>query len=196
MYRAATGTFSLFDWVMAYGDAYRGGVTLKLADLDNDALSDIVVTPTVGGPNVRVYTADAGGTGLELLDWFMPYEESFHGGVTVKIANVDGDDTNEIVTVPTEAGGPNVRVYEYDGTDGFDLLDWFMAYQEDYRGSMEATVADLEGDGDSELIITPLTNGGPNVRVYDHAAGELELDTWFWGYDPAFRGGVQMVSGR
>ena len=191
-YNAVDEGFELMSWVMAFGDGFRGAVNIRTGDLNNNGRSDIVVAPHEnGGPNVRIYEYNPLSESLELLDWFMAYEEGFHGGVDFKITNVDGDDYAEIVTTPRHKGGPNMRLYEYDPLEmGFVLRDWKFTHNEDFHGQLQVTTSDVNGDGDQELIVSPLENGGPNTRLYDWTGEALELQDWFMAYADTFRGGV------
>jgi len=196
-YNSSNGTFSQVDWFMAYQESYRGGVNLKLVDLNNDGLSEIVTTPTNGSTNVRIFNYDSGSGEFTLFDWFWAYTEDFRGGVNVSVSNVDGDEYNEIVATPMNFGGPNVRLFEYNSATGkMELLDWVMAYQDTFRGKIQIGIADLEGDGDSEIIASPLTMGGPNVRIYDYSDNDLTIQNWFWAYAETFRGGVTVTTGQ
>lgn len=133
----------------------------------------------------------------KLLDWFMPYDEAYRGGIDIAVANIDANNYPELIILP-RAGGSNVRLYEYSAiTGGMELYDWFMAYDENYRGSMNVRVADLDGDGASDIVFAPKT-GGPNVRVYRYvnATARVSLHYWFWGFDQLFAGGVKVVTGR
>lgn len=195
-YNSTTTKFSLVDWFMAFQTSYKDGVNLKLVDMNNDSLADIVTTANNGSTNVRVFY-NSSSTEFTLLDWFWAYAEDFRGGLDVYISNVDGDTYKEIVTAPKSLGGPNVRVYEYNAVTGqIELLDWVMAYADTFRGQFQIKVADLEGDGDSELIASPITEGGPNVRIIDFTSGNLAVDNWFMAYDEAFRGGVKVTTGK
>ncbi len=196
-YDATSQTFSLLDWFWAYQLTYRDGLTIKAADMNNSGLSDIITAPKNGSTNVRIFSYDTASSQFTLLDWFWAYAEDFRGGTTVSVANVDGDEYTEIVTIPQENGGPNVRLYEYNTATGeMALLDWTMAYQETFRGEIMAKVADLDGNGDSEIITSPLTQGGPNVRIFDYADNNFAVTNGFMAYDESFRGGVEVTTGR
>lgn len=197
-YNTATGKFSLLNWFWAYQQSYKGGVNVKLADIDGDNKVDILTVPTGnGGPNIRVFKYNSINSSFELLDWKMAYQESFRGGVNMAFSDVDKDGNYEIVTSPKNWGGPNVRLYEYNSsTSKIELLDWEMAFDEKFRGKISVTVADLDGNGDSEIIVTPLTNGGPNVRIYDYTDNQLQIFKWFMAYTETFKGGVKVVTGR
>jgi len=196
-YNTDTETFSFVDWFWAYQQTYRGGVELKLVDMNNDGLSDIITVPTNGSTNVRVFNYDADTEQFTLLDWFWAYTEASRDGINLAISNIDGDDYNEIVTTPANDSGPNVRLYEYNAeTEQIELLDWVMAYEDTFRGTIQVKIADLEGDGDSEVITSPLTNGGPNVRIHNYTDNNLAVQYGFMAYTEAFRGGVKVTTGR
>jgi len=169
----------------------------SLCDLLKSGGSLIITTPNNGSSNIRIFNYDATEEMFMLFDWFWAYAEDFRGGVDVAISNIDGDEYNEIVTVPQSGGGPNLRVYEYDAdTSELRLLDWVMAYDASFRGTMNVKVADLEGDGDSEIITSPLTLGGPNVRIFDYSDEDFGASQWFMAYGEAFRGGVTVTTGK
>ena len=128
---------------------------------------------------------------MKLLDWFWAYDKNLRDGVKTSIADVDADGYPEIVTTPASESGPNMRLFEFNqNSRKFELVDWVMTYQSSYRGEIRTRVGDLEGDGDYEIIVTPQTNGGPNVRVYSWVNGQLELQKWFLAFDKKFDGGV------
>ncbi|MBU0964278.1 VCBS repeat-containing protein [Patescibacteria group bacterium] len=190
-YNSETTEFELINWIEPYSDTYRGSLSVKVADLDKDGQSEIITVPaTNGGPNLRVYSYDAEAGTFELMDWEIVYADDFRGGVGIAVSNLDGDDYREVVVYPLKAGGPNVRVYEYDAEGSLTLMDWALAYAEDFRGEMSVKVADLDGDGVSSLVITPLNEGGPNLRIFDIVDEELTLSSWFMAYNESFRGGV------
>ncbi|MBU0708080.1 VCBS repeat-containing protein [Patescibacteria group bacterium] len=193
-YITASESFELVGWFNAFTEVYRGGVNLKLVDVNNDDISEIVTTATNGSSNVRIYTYNSTTEEFELLDWFMAYSDEYRGGLTVSATDVDGDGNVEIVTTPNE-GDPNIRLYEYNTTtETFEVLDWFMAYTNTFRGGVNVKVTDIDGDGDSDIITTPASIGGPNVRIYkyDTAAEEVLADVWFMAFSSNLRTGYKI----
>jgi len=190
-YNSETAEFELISWIQAFDENYRGSLTVKVADLDKDNQSEIIIAPaTNGGPNLRVYSYNSANGNFDLKDWEMVYAADFRGGVGLAVSNLDGDAYREVVVYPLSNGGPNLRVYEYDAEGQLTLMDWTYAYAEDFRGEMTVRIADLDGNGVSSLIVTPLSGGGPNVRIIDVESDELTVSNWFMAYDEAFRGGV------
>ena len=64
---------------LAYGAAFRGGVTLAAADVDGDGSVEIVTgAGTGGGPHVEAFTATGG-----VRRSFLAFDPAFLGGVFV-----------------------------------------------------------------------------------------------------------------
>ncbi|MBU2229411.1 VCBS repeat-containing protein [Patescibacteria group bacterium] len=190
-YNSTTEEFELIDWIQPFGEEFRGSATVKVFDLDKDGQVEIITAPAIGGgPNLRVYSYDETLERFALKDWEMVFAEDFRGGVGFTVANMDGDAYREVVVYPLHDGGPNIRVYEYDALGQLTLMDWTLTYDEDFRGELNVISADLDGDGVSSVVITPLSQGGPNLRILDLNDGEITVSKWFMVYGDAFRGGV------
>lgn len=188
-YNTVTGNFELVDWVMAYAAGYHGGVQVATGDINGDGQDDIIVSPYLnGGPNIRVYTINEDSK-LELLSWVMAYQNSYRGTLSMSVGDIDGDGLGEIVLAPKTLGGPNVRIYRYEN-GALSLVDWFLPYDEGFRGGVNLFVGDTDGDNMAEVITSPASQGGPNVRVYDLDSGTRILKSWFWAFPQGFRGGV------
>lgn len=106
----------------AYGQDFRGGVSVAAADVTGDGKADIVTGAGAGGgPHVKVFD---GATGRLVTDYFA-YDESFQGGVGVAAVDLDGDGKAEVVTTPGAGGGPIVKVF--DGTTGAERQAVYVA---------------------------------------------------------------------
>jgi len=197
-YNSSTKKFSLLSWFMAYSEKFRGGVNIKLADVNGDGSADIITSPAnSGGPNVRAYGFNSASGQFELVDWFMAYDANSRGGVEVSIGDIDGNGKSEIITLLRSQGGLNMRAYQYNSASGqMELLDSAEAYSASFNGQIEIKTADLDGDGDSEIIAASVKSGAPNVRIYDFTSGKFNLSKSFAAYGSNFRGGVKIVAGR
>ncbi len=100
---------------------------------------------------------------------FEAYAPTFQGGVRLAMGDVDGDGADEIVTVPGPGGGPQVRVFETDGT----VRSQFFAFPSDTRTGLFVTTGDLNGDGKDEIITAEDAGGNGEVRVFT-MGGEQE----------------------
>jgi hypothetical protein len=94
-----------------------------------------------------------------------------------------------------------VKVYNANG----GLIASFLAYDPRFRGGVNVTVADVNGDGVPDIITGAGPGGGPHVEVFDgtklwmtQANGELApaaVLASFYAYDANFRGGVHVAAG-
>lgn len=134
---------------------------------------------------------------------FMPFVSNFRGGVHTATGNFDGDATtpDSLVTAAGPSGGPHVIVWNMiqrpDGgivTNG--IRDQFFAFDHRFRGGVNVTTGDLDGDGRAELICAAGAGGGPHVKIFKDVNGKFVLANEFFAYDPSFRGGVNVASGQ
>lgn len=124
----------------------------------------IAVAPAKGSsPTVRLFSGD--GTLAGSFDAYVP---TFAGGVRVAMGDVDGDEIDEVVTVPGPGGGPQVRVFETDGS----LVSQFFAFEGTSRTGLYVSVADMDGNGTEEVVVSEDAGGTGRVRVFT-AAGAV-----------------------
>ena len=144
-----------------------------------------------GGPRVNVYDATTG----ELMRSFYAFDPSFTGGVRVAVGDVNGDGVPDIIAGAGPGGGPHVRVF--DSQTGLPLtgaVSSFFAYDLSFTGGVFVATGDINGDGFSDLIITPDEGGGPRVRIFS-GADFVQLADFFGIDDSTFRGGARASTG-
>ncbi|HET6574575.1 MAG TPA: FG-GAP-like repeat-containing protein, partial [Fimbriiglobus sp.] len=116
-------------------------------------------------------------------------------GEGVVTADVNGDGVEDVVS-PAGPTGSRVRVV--NGVDGSELSA-VAPFEDRFVGRVQLAAADLDGDGQAEVIAAAGAGGGPRVVVYrgaDLAAGTALAALTFFGIDdPAFRGGARVALG-
>lgn len=138
-------------------------------------------------PHVQVFKAP----GQEQVASFYAYGESFPGGVNVAMGDIDGDGDLEVITGAGAGGGPHVRVFTDKGAPYKDLS--FFAYPSGFNGGVRVGVADLDGDGDKEILTAPGPGAmGPLIHAYNvnPTTGALSRIREFYAYGTNWVGGV------
>ena len=82
-----------------------------------------------------------------------------------------------------------VHVYGEDG----GLARLLIPFGLGFSGGARVATGDVTGDGTDDVVVAPGPGGGPEVKVFDGATGEVVRD--FFAYDPDFRGGVNVAVG-
>jgi hypothetical protein len=130
-----------------------------------------------------------------LLADFQPFGAAYTGGVSVAVADVNGDRYDDLIVGAT-TGNPDVRVYDgkalANGTfksanPNASLLAEFFAYGLNFNVGANVAGGDIEHTGYAD-IVTGATAGNPDVHVYrgqDIAQGKFDpsgkslLAHWF-----------------
>ncbi len=185
----------LLSQFFAFEADFRGGITVATGDFGGDGVDEIVVGSGPGRvAEVRIFRRDG-----SVINSFRPYGDTFFGGVSVASGDIEGDGLEEIATAPVSGGGPVVRVFGYRDTEQafVPVVPNFYAYHQQFRGGVSLAFNDIEGDGKDELVTAPMGMGGPQLRFFGIREKTFkEITPGLMAYDPAFRGGLTLVSGQ
>ncbi|NQV13181.1 MAG: VCBS repeat-containing protein [Parcubacteria group bacterium] len=139
----------------------------------NDYLSVVTAAGRGGGPHVRAF--DLEGEARANPNKLFPYPENFNGGINVATGDIDGDGEDEIITAPKAGGGPQVRVFEADGTPrGIEI--W--PFHADSRTGINVAAGDVDGDGKDEIAVAQEQDGHAWVKVYKYTSSKTVLGEW------------------
>jgi subtilisin-like proprotein convertase family protein len=178
----------------AYAPTFTGGLTVAVGDVNGDGMDDIVTgAGPGGGPHVRAFTLAGGG--LSEIASFFAYAPAFTGGVNVAVGDVNDDGVDDIVTGAGFSGGPHLRTFSLAG-GGLSEIASFFAYDPLFTGGVSVAVGDVNGDGVDDIVTGAGASGGPHVRAFTTATGELTEVASFFAYDPFFAGGVTVAAGN
>jgi len=168
----------------AYHPNFRGGVNVAVGDINGDGVDEIIAGAGVGGgPHIRVFNILG-----QVKGQFFAYDKNFRGGVNVAAGDINGDGIDEIITGAGPGGEPAVKIFNQKGKQ----LSEFVAYHPNFRGGVNISTGDIDGDGEDEIITGAGFSGGPHVRIFNQD-GEAEEN--FFAYDKNFRGGVNVAVG-
>ncbi|MFA6272106.1 MAG: S8 family serine peptidase [Patescibacteria group bacterium] len=178
-----------FEWTGATDDV--SGIAGYYVYFGTDSSAD----PESEGEFVadNFYTADSL-SGMDDVTYYLRLKtEDAQGNVSSSVREfiyIIDTRADYIVVGPSPGGGPQVRVFEQDGT----LVSQFFAYGESFRGGVNVAVGDLDGDGVDEIVTGAGIGGGPQVRVFDYR-GVPKFTSGFFAYAEHVRNGVYVAVG-
>ncbi len=163
----------------AYEDNYFGQTQILNADLDADQQEETLISEN---GLISVYR-----NGKKIFN-FYPYTKNFKKAINLAVADINNDGQMEIITGAGAGGGPHVRVFNNQG----ELINQFFAYHRKFFGGVNLAVADINNDGQMEIITGAGAGGGPHVRVFNNQG---ELINQFFAYENDFYGGISIAVG-
>jgi membrane-associated phospholipid phosphatase len=162
---------------LAFGPAFRGGVSVAVGDVDGDFKADIVTgAGPGGGPVVKVFRGD----GIPLASW-SALAPGFRGGVNVAAADLTDDGVAEVIAGAGPGGGPLVKVF--NGLTAA-VLGSFLGFNPLVRQGVRVAASDCDGDGRPEIVAGSLSQW----RAFD--ATLLRPVAGAPAFGPAYVGGV------
>lgn len=178
--------FNQVESFLAVDGQFSGGLDVALGDTDGNGDDEIIVgAGRGGGPLVQVFSSD----GTLLSQWYA-YDQTLRTGIHVAAGDLNRDGKAEIVTGVGPGGGPHVRIFDRNGNPQFTT--GFFAFAEDFRGGVDVTVGDFNGDKKVEIAVSAGPGGLPHVRVFNRR-GQF-LGTEFRPFAEDNIGGVSLVA--
>ncbi len=164
---------------------FTGKINTLLADLNGDLVPEIITSPGAGlAGTVKVFD----GRSLAEVQSFSAYDLNFTGGVSVAVADTDGDGTLDLVTSPGKGTAPLVKVFDQDAR----ILASFNAYDASNKNGLTVLTADTNLDGKAEILTIPNAPSLAELRRFDMQGTLLNK---IQAFEPAFTGGVSVALG-
>lgn len=186
----------VFPDFFAYGESFRGGTFLTIADVDDNGTSEILTVPGVRNvPQVRLFELIDGIFRNRTLGFFA-YSSRFRGGVSMAAGNLTGDGKDEILTSPISRGGPHIRFFGRTAAGRFHLLSpGLFVFHETFRGGVSIATGNFDEDESHDEFAVAVRSGDRStVRIFS-ADGRTVLHE-FLAFPAAMRFGVTIASGN
>jgi uncharacterized delta-60 repeat protein len=178
-------------------------VRTAMADVNGDGIPDLIGgAGPGGGPNIVILD---GKTQTKIADFFA-FENSFTGGVYVTASDINGDGRADVIVTPDQGGGPVVAVF--DGAklaagqtaDAAQITRFLGIDDAAFRGGARPALADVNGDGQTDLLVSAGFLGGPRIALYDGksiaASGTpVKLLPDFFAFEDGLRNGAFVTAG-
>lgn len=176
----------------AFDAGMRQGVNVAVGDFDGDGIAEIAAGAGPGAaPHVVIYSIS--GRMRLLAGGFFPYDRAFRGGVSLTVADADGDGRSELVTAPGPTGDGLVKVWKI-APGRVEEIGSFTAFDEDVEAGLSLAAADMNGDRREEIIAARSGVSDPVVRTF-RLGSPAAMTAEFTAIGNGFRGGLELAAG-
>lgn len=157
----------------AFHENYHGGINVAAGDADFDGKDEVAVVQASDGQAwVKVYRISSG---FPLLGEWNAYGHVECGG-DVAMGDIDADGQDEVIVGAGPGGGPQIRVFEANGT--LKPIQFF-AFHPNYRGGVRVAAGDVDGDGKDEIGVTQAALGDQSwIKIYRYNNNQTIIGEW------------------
>ncbi len=162
----------------SYLDNFLAGTPVFSSDLDGDGIKEII---NAYQGKIALYKQ-----GKKIKE-FMPFN-NFKGALSVSIADIDGNGLYEIAVAPADSGPAQIAIYSLAGK----RLGVFSPYGDKFRGPINISMRDINGDKTPEIMVVPGAGNAPELKIFSTKGKLLKS---FWVNDKKSRIGWSVTSG-
>lgn len=163
---------TLLSWFLPYETKMKQGVHVIAANLDEDTIPELIVSPQYGGSSeVRVFKKT--GAFYVLYKKWNAFEDTFSGGVAIAAADINADDREEIIVSSGPGRIGEIRTYTTDG----NLVHSFFPFEDTHATGVNIATGDINGDCEKEIIASEASKGS-RVRIFSVHGTPKMLNEW------------------
>jgi hypothetical protein len=170
-YSGSTGNL-LYHWNGADNRNYFGDSLADAGDVNNDGVNDIVVGAPDASPNGiheagAVYIlSGADGSLITRLNGLAGFDD--FGQEVAGAGDLDGDGFDDVLVSNPVADFNGFTysgvVYAYSGSDYSTLFRWIGSHDSAFLGSSIGSIADIDGDGQTDILISGRDENSPTIN--------------------------------
>lgn len=147
-----------------FGPLFKGEISLAVSDFESDGQAELILGKKSAGGEIKIFDLEGRQKGRSIF----PFGRNYRGGVNVAAGDLNGNGQKEIV-IGQASGRSLVKIF---APDGRLLSGGFYAYGRSFRGGVNLTAGDVDGNGQAEIITGP-TMGRPEIKIFNHRAQQV-----------------------
>lgn len=169
---------------LAFPAFFRGGANIARGDIDGDGEDETIVAAGAGGgPQVRVFTQEG-----ELVTQFFAYNKEYRNGVIVAAVDVNRDGADDIIAAAGDKNSSLLNILFSNNEKNRS----FRVSASGADGPVNLAAADLDKDGEIEIIAGAASGALPEIQIFDTVG--KKKGGWL-AFAKSFRGGVKVAVG-
>jgi len=141
----------------------------------------LLIVPVSGQKNFKISASNG-----DLVSEFKGTENLKAGSIAS--GDINGDGVDEIVVGSAPGQDPQIQILNTKGK----VLKKFLAYNKSFRGGVNIAVADINNDGNAEIITAPASAGTPEIKFFDENGKLLKQ---FMAFDKKSKMGLNLALG-
>ncbi len=143
----------------------------------------IIVAPGPGGgPQIKTYFEG------KSYSQFFGFEKEKRLGANVASRDLNRDNQEEIIVSAEKGEEPWVRIFDVAGV----YKTKFLAYDKDMKFGVRVGIADVDNDGQKEIITVPGAGYQPLARIFNQTGQQISE---FLALNQFFKGGLSIATG-
>lgn len=162
-------------------EVFSGFDVVKAADINNDGDFEFVLAAAPGKePRVKIIGYDG-----RVQTEFLAYDKSFKNGLSLALADLDGDGNKEILVSHRSKGDGKIKIFDFKG----NLKKEVPAFSKKFAGEIVLAAGNLDGQGGDEIVIAFGPGRASDIRIL---SSEGRLVGAFRAYENSYLGGLEL----